>query len=81
MDQFLGGRSVGGYNSNLVVAHDYDLWIRLLKKGKGHNLNKVLGVFRIHKESISAKKEQIMICEAFQVQLRLWHFLMTSVNN
>ena len=66
---------VEGYDTNLVVAHDHDLWIRLLGKGKGHNLNETLGVFRIHKESISAKKEQIMICEAFQVQWRAYQKL------
>ncbi len=65
----------GRYDPKLIIAHDYDLWIRLLKEGKGHNLNETLGVFRIHGESISAKKERIMIHEAFQVQWRAYQKL------
>ena len=66
---------VGGYDLNLIVAHDYDLWIRLLKEGKGHILNENLGVLRIHEESISSKKERIMIQEVFQVQWRAYQKL------
>ena len=65
----------GGYDLNLIVAHDYDLWIRLLKEGKGHILNENLGVLRIHEESISSKKERIMIQEVFQVQWRAYQKL------
>ena len=66
---------VGGYDLNLIVAHDYDLWIRLLEKGKGHNLSENLGVLRIHEESISTKKERVMIQEVFQIQWRAYQKL------
>ena len=65
----------GGYNQNLVVAHDYDLWIRLLGEGNGHNLNENLGVLRIHETSISKKKERVMILETFQIQWRAYQKL------
>ena len=62
----------GGYDPKLIIAHDYDLWIRLLEEGKGHNLNETLGVCRIHKASFSSKKERTMIKEVFQVQWRAY---------
>ena len=65
----------GGYDPNLIIAHDYDLWIRLLNEGKGHNLNETLGVLRIHEASTSTKKERIMIRESFQVQWRAYRKL------
>ena len=48
----------GGYDPKLVIAHDYDLWIRLLEGGKAHNLNEILGVHRSHDASYSRKKNE-----------------------
>jgi glycosyltransferase involved in cell wall biosynthesis len=62
----------GGYDPKLIIAHDYDLWIRLLEEGKGHNLNEALGVHRNHDSSYSMKKERTMIKEVFQVQWRAY---------
>jgi glycosyltransferase involved in cell wall biosynthesis len=63
---------VGGYDPKLIIAHDYDLWIRLLAEGKGHNLSEALGVHRTHDASYSMKKERTMIKEVFQVQWRAY---------
>jgi glycosyltransferase involved in cell wall biosynthesis len=65
----------GGYDPKLIIAHDYDLWIRLLEEGKGHNLNDTLGVCRIHTASFSSKKERTMIKEVLQVQWRAYRKL------
>jgi glycosyltransferase involved in cell wall biosynthesis len=65
----------GGYDPKLIIAHDYDLWVRLLEEGKVHNLNEILGVHRIHGASITKKKERTMIKEAFQVQWRAYRKL------
>ena len=65
----------GGYDPKLIIAHDYDLWIRLLEEGKGHNLNETLGVCRIHTASFSSKKERTMVKEVFQVQWRAYRKL------
>ena len=62
----------GGYDPKLIIAHDYDLWIRLLEVGKGHNLNENLGVHRAHDSSYSMKKERKMIKEVFQVQWKAY---------
>ena len=66
---------VGGYDQNFIVAHDYDLWIRLLGQGNGHILDETLGVFRIHEASISKKKERVMIQETFQIQWKAYQKL------
>ena len=66
---------VGGYDPKLVIAHDYDLWIRLLEGGKARNLNKSLGVHRCHDDSYSKKKERTMIKEAFKVQWKAYRKL------
>ena len=65
----------GGYDPKLIIAHDYDLWIRLLEDGKAHVLDELLGVWRGHDNSYSMKKERIMIKEAFQVQWRAYRKL------
>lgn len=65
----------GGYDPKLIIAHDYDLWIRLLETGKAHNLNEVLGVHRSHNASYSRKKERTMIKELFKVQWRAYRKL------
>jgi len=63
---------VGGYDPKLIIVHDYDLWIRLLENGKGHNLNEALGVHRNHDASYSIQKERTMIKEVFKVQWRAY---------
>ena len=65
----------GGYDPKLIIAHDYDLWIRLLKEGECRNLDEVLGVYRLHETSITAEKERTMIKEAFQVQWKAYREL------
>ena len=65
----------GGYDPQLLIAHDYDLWVRLLEEGKGHNLNEALGVHRNHDSSYSMKNERTMIKEVFQVQWRAYTIL------
>jgi glycosyltransferase involved in cell wall biosynthesis len=65
----------GGYDPKLFIAHDYDLWIRLLEGGRARNLNSILGVHRSHDASYSRKKERTMIKELFQVQWRAYRKL------
>jgi len=50
--------SVGGYNSTDLrlkyILHDYDLYIRLLKKyGEIHNISKILVLYRIHENQLT----------------------------
>ena len=65
----------GGYDPKLVIAHDYDLWIRLLEGGRAQNLSEILGVHRSHDASYSKKKERTLIKELFQVQWKAYRKL------
>jgi len=47
---------IGGYDENLVVAGDLDLWLRLGEIGKLGNLPQVVLHYRLHSNSISEKK-------------------------
>ena len=68
-------QKVEGYSTKFTIVHDYDLWVRLLEEGKGHNLDEVLGVYRVHETSFTSKKERTMIKEAFQVQWKAYRKL------
>jgi len=68
-------QKVEGYSKKFTIVHDYDLWVRLLEEGKGHNLDEVLGVYRVHETSFTSKKERTMIKEAFQVQWKAYRKL------
>ncbi|PIQ96963.1 MAG: hypothetical protein COV67_06700 [Nitrospinae bacterium CG11_big_fil_rev_8_21_14_0_20_56_8] len=48
---------VGGYDEDFKATQDYELWVRLLEKGKGHNLDEVVSVIRLHDQSSSRKNE------------------------
>lgn len=47
-----------GYDEGLLQAPDYDLWFRLLRLGKGHNLQEKLLIYRVHDSNskINAKR-------------------------
>lgn len=47
---------VGGYNTNLPLAEDVDLWYRLAGIGKFHNLKKCVILYRQHENQISKIK-------------------------
>jgi glycosyltransferase involved in cell wall biosynthesis len=60
--------NAGGYDEALQVAQDYDLWVRLLKEGKGHNLDEILGVIRIHNASFSRENEGKLLKEVISIK-------------
>ena len=47
---------VGDYDTDTVLAEDYDYWIRVLKKFPMYHLNKPLYYYRIHNESLYISK-------------------------
>ncbi|WP_165730497.1 glycosyltransferase family A protein [Polaribacter sp. 20A6] len=59
------------YNFNMEPAEDYDLWVRLINKGRYYNLNKILVHYRVHEQQITKKNEVKRIDKAFEVRLRL----------
>lgn len=46
-------RAVGGYDVSLVPAEDYDLWWRLIGRGKFANSSEPLLRYRVHQHNIS----------------------------
>lgn len=58
-------RKVGGYESCLSCAQDYDLWCRLAKHGECCNLSEQLMQYRFHANAISAQKraEQMQVTQ------------------
>jgi glycosyltransferase involved in cell wall biosynthesis len=47
------------YNIDFEPAEDYDLWVRLSKIGKLHNLQEVLFMYRLHDNQVSITKKEI----------------------
>lgn len=46
----------GGYNENLDMLEDIDLWLRIRNETKFHNLNEVLYLIRIKENSMTSKE-------------------------
>ncbi|MGB6269590.1 MAG: glycosyltransferase family 2 protein [Olleya sp.] len=47
------------YDTNFEPAEDYDLWVKLSKLGKLHNLQEVLFFYRVHDNQVSVTKKEI----------------------
>ena len=56
--------SVGGLDSSLNLAFDFDLFIGLHSQGKAKYVNKTLASFRWHKGSLSVGQRKISVKEA-----------------
>jgi|GEM_PF-2389796 glycosyltransferase, family 2 len=54
---------VGGFNTSLLSAQDYDLWIRLAMKGSAYILPDILGYYVLRKDNISIKVYRRYCCE------------------
>ena len=50
---------VGGYNTALPVAQDFDLWLRLAEVGQLANLNEIVLDYRQHSMSLGYLKRQL----------------------
>ena len=57
-----------GYNEQYKNAMDYDLWFRILKLGKGKNIQKYLLKYRIHKNQSKSKKLKNQLKETINIQ-------------
>jgi hypothetical protein len=58
---------IGGFDSKLKYAMDYDLWLRLGSNNHPLCLDKLLSCFRIHNGSLSSSK----VAEAFAEEKRI----------
>lgn len=56
-------------------SEDYDLWVRLISKGKLHNLLEVLLKYRIHDKQVSQKRTEQQLNNAIEIKLYLLYCL------
>lgn len=61
--------AVGGLQSDLGWAFDFDLFIRLSKVGKLNYIDRTLAQFRWHPESLSVEYRKKSVAEASQVRV------------
>lgn len=58
------------YNTEMMPAEDYDLWVSMLQNGKFHNLQECLLEYRIHEAQISQVKNQIQKERALEIKVK-----------
>lgn len=63
------------YDKNFEPAEDYDLWTRLIFKGKLSNIKEVLLQYRVHPNQISNYKNEIQQKASTISQLRMFQVL------
>lgn len=68
------------YDITKEPAEDYDLWVKLVKYGKLHNLQEVLLMYRIHEGQVSNLRNQNQKKSALQSQLKLINYLSFTQN-
>ncbi len=62
----------GGYNPEVRFGQDFDLWVRMLEKGKGYNLDHILGVLRFHQDSITGRQEKKQLISAIKTRWKAY---------
>ncbi|HEV7765304.1 MAG TPA: glycosyltransferase [Thermoanaerobaculia bacterium] len=60
----------GGYTQEFPFAEDYDLWLRVARLGKFHNLPKPLVAYRIHTQSGKNLRLRPALKDTLRVKLR-----------
>jgi hypothetical protein len=62
--------AIGGLDSKLKLAFDFDLFMGLNKHGKAKYVNKTLASFRWHQDSLSVGQRKISVKEASTVRTK-----------
>jgi glycosyltransferase involved in cell wall biosynthesis len=63
------------YDSKTEPAEDYDLWVRLINKGKLVNLEEILLQYRVHTTQVSQKRECQQINSALESRIKMLKYL------
>ena len=63
------------YNVSKEPAEDYDLWVRLMLKGKLHNLQEVLLDYRIHGEQVTKRQISVQKNRVLEIKNSVFNFL------
>jgi hypothetical protein len=58
----------GGYSDTLKYGLDYELWLRMLALGEGHNLEDELSTIRISGQSLSSQNERMQKLEGLAIR-------------
>ena len=58
----------GGYSDKLKYGLDYELWLRMLAHGEGHNLKDELSAIRISGQSLSGQNERMQKLEGLAIR-------------
>jgi glycosyltransferase involved in cell wall biosynthesis len=63
-------KEVGGFDTALKYAMDYDLWLRLAKLSPPLTLDRIVAKFRVHSGSRSTAERLMALDEEYQVRRR-----------
>ena len=63
------------FDNSKEPAEDYDLWARLIFKGKLHNIQEVLLSYRTHANQLSNKQNRIQKQSAFETKRNLFNLV------
>ena len=76
--------AIGGLDSNLKLAFDFDLFLGLTRHGKAKYVNKTLASFRWHEDSLSVGQRKTSVKEASIVRTKhssRWRRPMLKITN
>lgn len=71
---------VGGYDTELFCAEDYDFWCKVAVAGNILYTNESLYKYRVNSQSLTATKRDIAIANSTKVQLKYAIPIMTKLN-
>lgn len=60
---------VGGYSTRFPLVEDYDLWLRLARRGKLHNFTQPLIRYRLHERANKSRQLKRTIRDSVRVKL------------
>jgi len=63
------------YDVTKEPAEDYDMWVRILKFGKVHNLQEVYLHYRVHKKQVSSLRKKMQAQSALDTRVKLFTYV------
>lgn len=70
---------VGEYDASLFLAEDYDYWVRIMDSGRIKHITDNLYWYRIHAESLTETKQEMVGMQTYKVWRKHFAFLYTLV--
>jgi hypothetical protein len=66
-------KKLGGWNSNMRMAEDWDFWIRASRQCRFKTIDEPLSYYRKHAESVTRKQDPLMVLEAHEQIINTQH--------